>query len=278
LHETQEDNDASPVTSFTPTFSIIIPAHNEETRIRKPLLEWTDYFDKYFPHNYEVIVIIDGCSDQTSEVIFDLKAEGKPIIPLIYSEKLGKGGALIQAFKNCRGLIYFFTDADGALPPDQFTRFMNADKLDLVIGNRYFRGSHFAENIPVTRFFLSRSFNSLLKLLFPELQYVYDTQCGAKAIRREVIETVGDALFITDFSFDVNLIYSTLRHKFHVQEVRVDYNHVEEGSKVSSNLGKTSFLMLLSILRLRIYYSRWRQILNQSPLKGILSFLMKAIE
>jgi glycosyltransferase involved in cell wall biosynthesis len=262
---------------FKPRFSIVIPAFNEEARIEGTLRKWIGFLDCFYTGEYEILVIIDGCTDNTVDIV--CKFANERVVPLVYSERLGKGGALIEAFRYSKGDVIFFTDADGSLSVDGFVSFMNAIKFgNLVIGCRYFRGSDFVANLPLCRWVSSRVFNGLVQLLFPKLRGIYDTQCGAKAVRKDVISRVGDDLFITDFAFDINLIYSALRFGFVVKEISVDYDHVEDESKVSRSLFKVCFGMFLSIVRLRLYYSKLRKLIfSDGVLRRFVDFLVKVV-
>ena len=264
------------ISSFKPEVSLVIPAFNEEARIANSLLEWIKFFDEHNSRNYEILVVMDGCTDQTVDVVSGLAGKRTVIIPLVCSKRLGKGGALIEAFRQSRGEIIFFADADGSMPTEEFRKFMRViRRCDLAIGCRYFRGSNFKHNLPLSRLTFSRIFNVLLRIVFPELKRVHDTQCVSNAFRRKAIDAILDDLFISDFAFDVNLIYSALHGGFDVREIGIEYNHVDNGSKVSCNLLKTSFAMFLSIIRLRLYYSKLRELLYADRLKGLVEFLMK---
>jgi glycosyltransferase involved in cell wall biosynthesis len=260
LAESKSKIQSISIVKFKTRFSIVIPAFNEEARIEGTLRKWIDFLDHSCPGEYEILVIMDGCTDNTVSVVS--KFDNGYVFPLVYPKRLGKGGALIEAFKYSRGDVIFFTDADGSLGVDNFVSFANAiESGDLVIGCRYFEGSGYVANLPLRRLVFSRIFNGLVRTLFPKLRGVHDTQCGAKAVRRDVLFRVVSDLFITDFAFDVNLIYSSLRLGFVVKEIAVDYDYVENESKVSSSLFKVCFGMFLSLVRLRLYYSKFRKLL-----------------
>jgi glycosyltransferase involved in cell wall biosynthesis len=265
---------------FQPRLSVVIPAFNEETRIGSTLSDWMKFLNKHYLGNYEILVIMDGCTDQTFHVVSWLaKDSDGHIVPYFHPRRLGKGGALIEAFKESHGEILFFTDADGSVPASELPRFMRSIKDgDLVLGCRYFRGSDFSSNLPLSRLVFSRAFNVLLKIIFPRLRPLHDTQCGAKAVHKKAFDVIGNDLFITDFAFDVNLIYSALRHGLGVKEIGIRYNHFENESKVSRRLLKISLGMFLSIMRLRFHYSRFRGFVHSLPLKGLIEFLMRAIQ
>jgi hypothetical protein len=81
---------------------------------------------------------------------------------------------------------------------------------------------------------------------------IRDTQCGAKVIQRSAVEKIHSSLCIADMAFDINLLYILKREGFTVLEVPTEWTD-KVGSKVA--LGKTSFTMLLSVIRLRWIYS-----------------------
>ena len=256
--------------------SIIIPAYNEANRIGRTLRSIVSFFDKQ-GLDYEVIVIMDGCTDGTDKMVLQMAESCNRIVPLIYPSRLGKGGALIRGFWQAKGDYLIMLDADGPTPPEDLYRLvLKMRDYDLVVGSRYIRDSRVLVREPLFRIVLSRVFNLLVKLMFPRLRNFRDTQCGVKVLRKEVLKRIGKDLFITDLAFDVNLIYSTVRNNFKVKEVGITWRHSEEGSKVKGVL-KVSVKMLLSLIRLRIYYSRFKSILESKPIQWISKLIYTGI-
>ena len=241
--------------------SVIIPAFNEESRIENTLICWKRYLEKSFPDFYEVMVMMDACSDKTVQLVLNLSTDWKQLVPIISPVRLGKGGALIEAFKHSRGDTLFFTDADGALDPSELKKFIAVRKsCDFVTGSRYFKNSNFSHSLPFRRIFFSRVFNLITKSLFPEMKGIRDTQCGAKALSKKLVSAVITELFIKDFVFDINLILASLHHGFSIEEISIEYHHSDDESKITKNLSRISLAMFLSLLKLRIYHSRFRKI------------------
>jgi hypothetical protein len=142
-----------------------------------------------------------------------------------------------------------------------------------VIGSRYTRGSKLLASETFLRFFLGRAFNAFVKLMFWRLKGINDTQCGAKVMKRYVRDEILRDLFITGFAVDVNLVYSAVRRGFKVKEVGITYTHIEQESKVSKALVKLVLGMLFSLVKLRVYYSRFRPILGTKAMEKVSSFL-----
>ena len=84
--------------------SVIIPAYNEEDRIEKTLVEYSKGLASL--GDYEIIVVCDGSKDRTAEIA------SKYAKVLTFSNRLGKGGGVLEGFKVARGDIIGFTDAD----------------------------------------------------------------------------------------------------------------------------------------------------------------------
>jgi glycosyltransferase involved in cell wall biosynthesis len=256
-----------------PELSLIIPAYNEEKRILARIQSVVRYFDRAVGE-YELLVIADGCTDKTPEVVSECVNNNPKIRLLVFPERLGKGGAIIEGLKMARGDVIVITDADDSVPPEEIFKLVReAEDQDVVIGSRYTRGSKLPSREPLLRYFLGRSFNALVKLMFWRLSGITDTQCGAKAMKNYVADKIVEELFITGFVIDVNLIYSAMRRGFKVKEVGITYTHVEHESKVSKALAKLVLGMFFSLIKLRVYYSRLRPILGTKAMRKVSSFL-----
>ena len=247
-----------------PQLSLVIPAYNEVGRIEstlKDLLFTLDHGFK-FNANYELLIIMDGCKDGTPERVKAIIKNHQSVSAIVLPNRLGKGGTIIEALKYTKGDLIAFIDADGSVPSSELSRLIELTcQYDLVIGSRYQKTSVLPVRRPFRRFLFSRSFNVLLRLLFWRLHNIKDTQCGVKVFTKKLIDAVNGDLLISDFAFDVNLIYSALFHGFTVKEVGVTWIE-KDGSKLSHGFNKQSIFMAFSLLRLKIYYSGLRNILK----------------
>ena len=81
-----------------------------------------------------------------------------------------------------------------------------------------------------------------------------DTQCPAKVFTRKAALAIQPKLKIADLAFDVNLLYALKREGFEIHEEPTEWTD-QLGSKVTQTLFRSSLVMLLSVLRLRLYYS-----------------------
>jgi glycosyltransferase involved in cell wall biosynthesis len=257
-------------------FSIIIPAYNEEKRIIERLETLVNFFHKNMG-NPEIIVITDGCTDKTHFLVSEFSKKHPQVKLLNFSKRLGKGGAIIEGLRRAEGNIIVITDADNSVAPAELYKLITESKnYDVVICSRYSNGACLLIKEPFNRFILGRAFNALVKLMFWRMSKIYDTQCGAKVVKRYVISKILPDLFITGFTFDVNLIYSSLRHGFTVKEVGITYKHIDDYSKVSKNLPRVALGMFFSLVKLRLYYSRFRPLLYTRTFQKLSLFMWNA--
>ena len=227
--------------------SIVIPAFNEEGRIKKTLIEYINYFDTNYL-DVEIVVVTDGCVDQTPGIVDDLSTQHRCIKHIHPHHRLGKGGAVIEGFKAATGDIVGFLDGDGSVSPsDIFKLVKGLEDYDGVIASRWVQGANIRRHEPPARIVASRTFNILVRLLFG-LPFK-DTQCGAKFFRSSAISSVINELGVTDWSFDIELLYRLMDKGFKIEEMPVIWEY-KEGSKL--DLKSVSAKMLISVLGLRI--------------------------
>jgi glycosyltransferase involved in cell wall biosynthesis len=193
---------------------IVIPAHNEEQRIDRTLRA---YRSAVHDPDARIMVALDSCTDSTADVVAGhAQIDGR--VEVCSYPKLGKGGVLMESFRRCDGDLVGFVDADCATPPSEFLRLVEAtNHADGAIATR----SHPASVLPVQRS-IGRQLDSwifaaLTRALF-RLPFS-DTQCGAKVIRRSVVDAALPLLSSRDFLFDVDLLVTALQLGYRIVEV-----------------------------------------------------------
>jgi glycosyltransferase involved in cell wall biosynthesis len=242
----------SAVTQKRPSVLLLIPAYNEEARIEPVLREYAEYFRHNFEGECQLVVVLNGCVDDTIGVVKRVAETNPELSWLEFPNPIGKGGALIEGFKLAPLADYIgYVDADGATSPKAFHDLVKLrDQAECVIASRWLPGAVLHQQQTGKRQFASRVFHFIVQSLF--WLNIKDTQCGAKVMRREVIEKVHPSLCIADMAFDINLLYAIKRAGFEILEVPTEWTD-KMGSKVV--LGRTSLTMLLSIIRLRLVHS-----------------------
>ena len=234
-----------------PSVLLLIPAYNEENRIEPVLRDYAHYFQEHYQGKFQIVVVLNGCRDNTLGVVQRVAAEFPSIGWLEFKDPIGKGGALIEGLKLApMADLIGYVDADGATPPNAFHDLLKRiDGADCVIGSRWMPGAVLHQEQSHKRQFASRVFHFIVQMFF--WMNIRDTQCGAKLIRRAAVEKVHSSLRIADMAFDINLLYSLKRAGYRILEVPTEWTD-KIGSKVV--LGNTSLSMLLSVIRIRLIY------------------------
>jgi glycosyltransferase involved in cell wall biosynthesis len=242
------------VTHAPPSLLLLIPACNEENRIGPVLRDYVRYARGQYAGRFQIVVVLNGCRDNTLGVVKQVADEFTEIGFLDFPDPIGKGGALIEGLKLAPNAdLIGYVDADGATaPPALFELARLCADADCVIGSRWLPGSVLHQSQPWLRRLFSRCFHAIVQVLL--WMNIKDTQCPAKVLRRTAVEKVHSALRIADLAFDVNLLYALKRAGFRVREVPIEWTD-KVGSQVTRSLFRSSLVMFLSVVRLRLIYS-----------------------
>ncbi len=248
--------------------TIIVPAHNEEHRIGRMLDAYLPYFTRLYGTEVEFLVVINGTTDRTEEVVAAYQRDYPCLRTLVEPKSIGKGGALMMGFRVAQGQWVGFVDADGATPPESFQALMEGiGDAGGIIASRWCAGAQVSPRQPLDRRVASRIFNWITRLLFG--LKLTDTQCGAKLLRRDAMLAVLPTLGITQWAFDVDLLFQLRRAGYAIREIPTTWQDIH-GSKVK--VVQASMEMVLALTRLRLMYSRFRWVvpLYQNTLGRIL--------
>lgn len=249
-----------------PSLLILIPAYNEERRIEPMLRDYGEFFRSNYSGPFQLVVVLNGCTDNTLAVVQKVGADYPAIRALEFTDPIGKGGALIEGLKLAHhSELIGYVDADGATPPRAFLDLVRRiGTADCIIGSRWLPGAIIHQSQQSSRKFASRVFHQIVQILF--WMNIRDTQCGAKLMRTEAVQKIHNRLSIADMAFDINLLYALKHAGFKIVEIPTEWTD-KAGSKVT--LGRSSLTMFLSVLRVRLIYSplyKWLAPLR--PLEG----------
>lgn len=189
--------------------SVVLPAYNEEASILAAVGRALEVLPRLV-EDYEVIVVDDGSSDGTSEVLTELLATHHPHLRLIcHEQNAGYGAAIRTGFVNARSDLVFYTDADNQFDVAELEWFlpMMADH-DVVVGFRVYRYDS------VLRSIMSWIYNRLVRVLFRVR--VRDVDCAYKLFRREVLDKI--TIESTDFFVDTELLARARRWNFRIAQ------------------------------------------------------------
>ena len=199
----------------------------------------------------EFLFVDDGSEDDTVAVARTaLAAASLPGSILRLGRNLGKGGAVRAGMLAASGGVVAFSDADLSVGPADVVKCLavvESGRAEVACASREVEGSRLPVRQPPLRELAGRSFNLVLRLL--RLTRMRDTQCGLKAFTREAARGIFERLTVTGFAFDVELLVLADRLGLRVEEVPVEWRHVEE-SRVRPV--RDSVRMLADAFRIRL--------------------------
>ncbi len=165
--------------------SIVIPLKDEEESLPE-LATWIRKVCVENNFSYEIIMVDDGSTDQSWNVIEQLRKEDNAIKGIRFQRNYGKSAALNEGFKSAQGDVIITMDADLQDSPDEIPdlrKMIIADGYDLVSGWKKKRYDNtLTKNIP------SKFFNAVTRKV-SDIQ-LHDFNCGLKAYRRKVIKSI----------------------------------------------------------------------------------------
>jgi glycosyltransferase involved in cell wall biosynthesis len=178
-----------------------MPAYNEHDHI-------SDCIDRVetrlhdFGLSYEIIVVDDGSTDHTREIISSSKKNSNVIV-VGYERNQGKGWAARYGLRYATGDVVMFLDSDNEIYADDLKLYVEElGRFDIVIASKRHPQSQI--DTPGLRRFLSFAFNVLIQIATG--LKVSDTQAGLKALRGNAIRKILPLLSVKRYAYDVELL------------------------------------------------------------------------
>ncbi|MBI5823666.1 MAG: glycosyltransferase family 2 protein [Chloroflexi bacterium] len=229
---------------------MVIPAHNEESRLPRTLGQIFDFLKKQ-SLSFEIIIVENGSTDRTLQLAREFALQN-PNVTVYQEEQRGKGNAVRHGMLQARGEYRFICDADLSMPIEEIQKFIPpalAD-FDIAIGSREAPGA-IRYNEPSYRHLGGRAINFAIRLLI--LPGLNDTQCGFKCFSAKAAEKIFSQQTLLGWSFDIENLYIARRKKLRIKEIPIQW-HYDPDSKV--NAIRDALQMLGDIFRIHLNAQR----------------------
>ena len=168
----------------TPNISVVVPLLNEEESLPE-LCAWIKKVMNESEFTYEIILVNDGSTDNSWEVIRELGEENPNIKGVSLNRNYGKSAALNTGFKAVKGQVVITMDADLQDSPDEIPelyKMITEQKFDLVSGWKKDRKDPLSKTIPTKLYNATTRLLSGIKL--------HDFNCGLKAYNAKVVKSL----------------------------------------------------------------------------------------
>ncbi len=240
-----------------PKYSIVIPAYNESARI-PATLESVIAAVRANKWPAEVVVVNDGSSDSTAQLVRDFALTAPEVRLLENPGNRGKGYSVRAGVLSAQGDIIMFTDADLSAPMEEADRLFAAiaNGADIAIGSRWLESGRQTHRQPLYRQVFGRCFNAVCRMVM-QLPFA-DTQCGFKAFTRAAAQTVFQLQTIERWGFDPEILFIAIKRGFRVVEVPVSWAH-DERTRMSYLRDGLQMLQELAIVRWNALTGRYNK-------------------
>ncbi len=220
-----------------PLLSVVMPVHNERRTV-EPIIDRV----LALPVRVELIVVDDGSTDGTSEVLTALQAT-RPFTLVRQPKNLGKGAALRRGFERVTGDVVAVQDGDLEYSPEELPLLMEPiarNQADVVYGSRFlgrhrvFMFAHYLGNR-----FLTLVTNVLYDTMLSDMETCY------KVMRVDVVRAL--RLRSTGFEIEPELTAKIFKKGYRVCEMPISYfgRSYEDGKKITWRAGVTALWTLV---------------------------------
>jgi dolichyl-phosphate beta-glucosyltransferase len=230
-----------------PFLSLVIPAYNEEQRL-SPSLEIIARYLAAQQYASEIIVVDDGSSDRTCEIVRTwMRRSPVPVRLEQNPRNLGKGAAVRRGMLAATGDYALFSDSDLSTPIESIEKFLPYLKAgeSVVIGTRKHPAADITRAQPWLRRNLAKGFVVLANVMLG--MKLTDFTCGFKCFSQPAAQAVFSRSRIIGWAFDAEILFLAYRLGYKIVEVPITWAH-SSGSRV--RLGKDIFSSLLGLLEI----------------------------
>lgn len=207
--------------------SITIPAYNEQETIEQ-VSRNALYFLSLLTCNFELLLVNDGSTDNTPEIMNKLKKEFKNEINIInHKRNKGFSGAMKTCYKNAQGDFIFLGPADGQFDYSELKLFVDKIKdKDIIVAYRI------VNEEGLSRKFYSFCFHLISKFLFGiRLKEFSSCMLYTKKVRDSITINANpfSCLFLPEF------IYKAIRRKYRIGQVPIHFYKRKGGRQNGTN-------------------------------------------
>ncbi len=212
-----------------PQVSVVLPVYNEAGKLEDTVNTVREHLNE-LNYSYEILIAEDGSTDGTDKIASKMAMKDNKIKHYHYDFRLGKGEAILRAFKNSESDVVVHMDVDLSTHLKHLKELIDSvevDGYDIATGSRLMKESRTQR--PTRRDIASKGYNFLIRLLLRSK--LHDHQCGFKAFKKQVILEFRKDIKDNHWFWDTEVLILAQRRGYTIKEFPVEWSQ-DDSSKV----------------------------------------------
>jgi glycosyltransferase involved in cell wall biosynthesis len=227
---------------------IVLPVYNEERDLERSVTTLREFLQKNCPYRWRIVVADNASQDRTLEIARTLAGRWPDTVGYIHLERKGRGRALRRAWLDSDADVVSYMDVDLSTGLDAFMPMIEPlvkGELHVATGSRLLPASRIARSLK--REFISRTYNLMVKLMFPSKRFS-DAQCGFKACTRQAVQELIPLVQDQAWFFDSELLLRAGQRGYKIHDVPVQW---EEDPGTTVKIASTAWEDIKGLFRVR---------------------------
>jgi len=227
---------------------VVIPVYNEERDLESSIVRLREFLRQNCPYRWRIVVADNASRDRTLDIARELSERWPGQVGFVHLDRKGRGRALRRAWLDSDADVVSYMDVDLSTGLDAFMPMIEPlvqGKFGVATGSRLLPQSRIKRSL--TREFISRTYNLIVKLMFPFKRFS-DAQCGFKACTRQAVQELVPLLQDQAWFFDSELLLRAEQRGYRIHDVPV---HWEEDPGTTVKIPSTAWEDIKGLFRVR---------------------------
>ena len=227
---------------------VVIPVYNEEGDLERGVTRLREFLRENCPYRWRIVVADNASQDRTLEIAEELSRRWPGEVGFIHLDKKGRGRALRRAWLDSDADVVSYMDVDLSTGLDAFLPMIEPlakGELHVATGSRLLPQSRIQRSL--SREFISRTYNLIVKFLFPFKRFS-DAQCGFKACTRKAVQELVPLVQDQAWFFDSELLLRAGQRGYRIHDVPVQW---KEDPGTTVKIASTAWEDIKGLFRVR---------------------------
>jgi glycosyltransferase involved in cell wall biosynthesis len=227
---------------------VVIPVYNEERDLERGVTRLREFLRENCPYRWRIVVADNASRDRTLVIAEELSRRWPGEVGFIHLDKKGRGRALRRAWLDSDADVVSYMDVDLSTGLDAFLPMIEPlaqGKLHVATGSRLLPQSRIRRSL--SREFISRTYNLMVKLMFP-FKHFSDAQCGFKACTRKAVQELVPLVQDQAWFFDSELLLRAVQRGYCIHDVPVEW---KEDPGTTVKIASTAWEDIKGLFRVR---------------------------